>query len=486
MSMQSEGTSTVFCSASFNSLPYELRSRIIEAACGYDECIGLFGHKDAVNFMLVSRSVYATAASYLYKAIWITSPTTLAAFSRAIVSKPALGRLVKALFLGPPWHLPRDWWPLRHLHGPSKVFKSPSIGTSVKDESLLPFGCTRHQRWPLRNVKSAHTNERDTAIQEAIKAAQTAIGIDLRSPRKAPDGQEIGSSLWLIGVMEVQAALDLYLIELRRREDEASRLPRIHSPTNKKRKASSGSSYPALILTTSTSSSPGATSSSKTSHVDTPPFSLHRTKLLQHLFRRGGPADHFDSPILFARSGIKLLSFDAQGKARVSASIWDSAAALYADSSSSELNNDAFASLAVGTAASNRAPLAQDLASSGLDQANYNTASVGGNLALARVLLALVPNVEDLYITGFLQRTICGHGAALPPPSLRSLSLGPLTSFSDESLCPAFEHGQLAKLELLYLRGSFVADRKRDCLIALPKLIRAEWALCWHDKEASE
>lgn len=97
MGLRSASSSGIFTTVSFDSLPYELRSRIIEEACASDDCIGLFGHKDVVNFMLASRSVYATAASYLYKAIWITSPTTIAAFSRAIVSKPALGRLVKAL-----------------------------------------------------------------------------------------------------------------------------------------------------------------------------------------------------------------------------------------------------------------------------------------------------------------------------------------------------------------------------------------------------
>lgn len=494
MSSQPRSDDNAHGLANFNSLPYELRAVIIKEACYPNRYFLFMERSTADRLMSVSRDVYAIVAPEWYRRVHIGRPSVLALFVRTLLAKPALGRLVKELWLGPYDLLPDRWWPMGTLKVPDENnleeedVKELSIATSLDDKSLLPRWCNVRHSWLLSPSRHGKLNCKDKAVLEAISAAQHFLGVDLKRPRHAPDGALLGSALWLIGVMEVQAALDLYLLHVRRLEDDAGvSSPGCRCEPTAGKESSSGQScleYPPLELTT-TLGSPG---------LDTPssapwpggsrrPYVLHRTRLLQHIGRRGAQTDSFDHPLLLARSGIKLITFRPDGRGYLSSSIWREAKELYSDKASSSAPSSdkegsaesAFDNLALPESSSTR-PLANDLVSP-LDTASYHTASIGGNLALSCALLALTPDVQSLFLTGVLQRICCGKEAALPPRSLRYLCLGPFSWSSDESLSPSFADGRLRGLEQLDLRGGYLCEHKRACIAALPSLKRVHWDL---------
>lgn len=499
--------------ANFYSLPYELRARIVKE----------FGpwRKTATTLMLVSRELYRLVGPELYRSLMIDKPSMLSKLVQTVVAKPALGGLIKELWLGPFSALWGDWWPLGHLRPPDDDWpdydsERPSITTSLGAKQKRPLWCSYQHSWSLKRLKPAKLAKlscKDKAVFDALESAQDYLNVDLREPRCAPDGTIVGSTLWFIGVIEVQAALDLYLLEMRRLEDEAG----ISGPTCQcgpppKEEGSSRQpciDYPSLVLTTTTPSRGESAAAAASSSGSKAPFFLHRSRLLRRVTRRGGKADSFDHPLLFARSGIRTIIFDREGYGRLSNDLWREAKALYdddgdtydeevsdeEDSASEEdgsdgvsaasdddasagyglPDEDAFANLAL-PASSSAQTLATDLVIP-LDQANYPTASIGGNLSLARTLLGLTPNLHSLLLTGVLQRAICGKGAALPPPALRKLYLGPLSHHSDDSLSPCFEGDRLQGLEELGIRGCFLQGQKRECLRALPRLKSVHWNL---------
>lgn len=442
--------------ASFASLPYELRARIIEESYLYNPK----KHELMSNLLLVSRDVYALVAADWYRVVRIARPSTLASFLLAVIAKPALGQLVTSLWLGPKDLLPRDWWPMGPLHGPDKAFQERHVATSLSDVRLLPRGYAPRQRWSLTDSEVHGPSRRDKAVLEAISVAQEFLGVDLERPRHSPTGGEIGSMLWLLGVIEVQAVLDLYLLELRRLEDEARESKAGSKETEK---GDETVEYPTLSFTTAMPPSDNAIRGKAGR------FMLHRSKLLQYLTQRGGPADFFDHPVLFARSGIKTISFTPQGRGKLNKELWQQAEAIYED------EDDAFGSLALQNSGATTL-LPQDLANP-LDPANLATTTVGGNVHLARLLLSLTPNVQNLVLTGAPQRILCGKGASCPPQGLRYLSLGPLFPLADESLSPCHQGGRLAGLREVRFRGALVGDQKRACIRALPNLKRADWDL---------
>lgn len=527
--------------ANFLSLPYELRMGILELT---DVS---WNRKTAATFMLVSRDVYELVAIQRYRYVQIDRPSILEEFVRSIVANPALARLVKVLWLGPYYTVSDDWWPLAPInreHYDTYWYEGerPSIATALRDRDMLPHGCEPRQKWALTKVRTAKLSRRDKAIYKAIDAAQNYLRIDLRRPRRARDGGKMGSTLWLVRVMEVQAALDLYLVEIRRREDAAGvSSPLCPRPQQDETKPTQPEiEYPSLVITSSEPPTTASLSSTakKPSTLDSssvgPSFIIPRPQLMQHIFAKGSKADHFDHPLILARSGIKSILFkkrrrgylcrDLERSAKAlygeaeeeadSGSLPDDASLDYVDSSeeedvsseedeesseedeesseeseesSDEEPSDEDEDLTDAESSEEEVDDAFDLSSSASPlvrdlmgpqgEIESSTTSIGGILNLAGTLLALTSNVETLFLTGYLQRTLCAEGAVTAPPSLRRLHLGPLSHRSDDSMSPSVEGGRLQNLEELGLRGCFLDAPKRECLRSLPRLKTAYWNL---------
>lgn len=447
--------------ASFCSLPIELRERIIQEAVRIE-------HSTAWPLALVSRDVHALVLPEMYRSVKVTRPSALAELVATIVARPELGRLIKNLFVGPDELLPPDWWPLVYPEDERQPWGPEQLRLSLDSHQAWPRWYTTGQQSQLADNAIAIPS-RGRAVLSAIQSAQDHLCVDLQNPRRAPDGKVIGSASWTVGVMELQAALDLYVLELCRLEDVAS-CTGMQSEGPSSGHGSPCVDYPSLVLTTT--SSPGRTSSSTSielrgdaSDSAKPTFVLHRSTLLDHLYRRGGKADRFDHPLIFASAGININIFTRRDRSRLNDTLEAEAQSLY--------ENDQSASNAFNTINASGA-LPQP---SPLDPARYATATFDGILALTRSLLDSTPHLRKLFLTGFLQRHLCGDHAASAPDSLRVLCFGPLGIHADDSLSPRICEGQLAQLEELRIRGSLVDSFKQACIEALPQLKRVHWDL---------
>lgn len=462
--------------ACFASLPYELRAKVVSMAYSCDPYFPWLPPGFAQSLALVSRDVHSIITPILYKHVRLERPSKLRSFLSTLVARPALGRLVKSLHLGAACHLHHEWWPLNFFGAADDEVELEEITTSSYDKGKLPRWTELDRGWSFVQPETdAGLKQRDKAVLSAIKVAQRELNITLQSPHVVLNREENGQLLWLIGVLEIQAVLDLYLYEMRRLEDAAGlyMTPRNGSvPVEDEISLES----PPLVLEWT---SPPAASSSKTSPSPTgslgqpKPFVISRTRLLQHLYRPGGPADCFDHPLIFARSGMQVLDFDLAGQARSSDKFLAQMTSLCYDDADKGSSDAAPFAL---PRAAGAVPYAPDLTVA-LDVAANGTFTVGGILALARSLLALTPRVENLFLSGFLQAAFCGTEAAFVP-SLRWLCLGPLSLFSDESFPPSLLDGsRFPNLEHVRFMGSGFDERKRACIATLPRLETVEWAM---------
>lgn len=226
-------------------------------------------------------------------------PSQLAAFVRTLQRKPILGTFIKRLDLGPQSRPSKGSWPVER-HPSGRLYIYPT----VRDPEGVPRWCPQALRWDLVSSGAVSGRTRK-AILMAVEAAQTGVGVDLRHPRRAVGGQDIGSDQWLLGAFEVQAALDLYLVELRRLEDETV-WPGVVAPA------------PALAISTDGPFGANVTPSEEDEVGDDNAdmlnvFSVRRLDLLQYLARRHGQLDYFNHPILLMWSGLSSVDVDNTG-----------------------------------------------------------------------------------------------------------------------------------------------------------------------------
>lgn len=462
--------------ASFSSLPSELRAAIVELAC-FNECYELcLEVKVARSLRLVSKDVSSMATPILFRTMMLDRPSQLCSFLRLLQDQPALGLLVKTLYLGPAWHLPHDWWPLRFLADEFDV-DLDHIATSLEDEGVLPRWCCPRRTWSVFALNPGDVlNPRAKAVLRGLETAQKSLGLDLAMPATLPDQPKDGQLQWLIGVMEVQGALDLYLLEMRRLEDAAG----IPVPQcDGKAFACAGPegqgphiAYPPLVLKDNTTAAVPTTSSAseETNHNSRQPkpFTISRAELQEHLSRSGGPGDYFDHPLIFARSGLLVYDFDEWGQGSRNSSLLTQMTGLSDVGFSHE---DTASSLGAAGGAQTVSPTTL------ANRAAPSTSTIGGILALARALFTLTPRLQTLFLTGFLQAVVC-HDPVPSLPCLRTLCLGPLALNSDESLAPSPSVAdELSSLEELKLMGCGLADRKLAWLDAFPALKKVEWAM---------
>lgn len=429
-SSDAASTATATCkvttyAAGFNSLPFELRQTILDLTCSIPQTkshhwlrprydLGLL-----LSLSLVSRGLNQQTQPYLFHQVCITRPSSLYALQRVLQLHAERAQLVKSLHVGPQSPLPLDWWPLSEVKEKGKGDKAQSyltISTSL-DEASLPSGCESKHKFPQHQ---ATPGCRGAAIYDALEAAQQHLGIDLQE-----EGKGSGSLNFEL-VYLAQAALDLYLQQVRAIEDADPSLVKLTRPgarvPAKCRNGKCGH-YPALVITETS-----ASSATTASDQPAPPGALvlTRTQLLRHLARRGSITDRFDHPLMLARSGYEV--------------------SVIVPPEREETEEDAFRSVERGPRYETRtlkwdlmkekewrelAALREDddhAASKGSGEALnaplIATASFASSLRLVQDVLHLTTSLSNLSLSGFLERAI-GSAHSLLDSAVKRLSLGP-------------------------------------------------------------
>lgn len=260
-------------------------------------------HDTILSLMLASKKFNELVVPVMYKSVWLSRPSALASFQSALSARPQLACLVQSLHVGPDSTMPHWYHPLsiEDSWGSSWPART-SITTSLRepeDGKLLPRWCNRHLNLEW-DVKSAGHDTPSRAIHQALLVAQRDIDVDLNRYQRSMRGMILSSHEAQVRTCEVQASLDLYLMAMRRWEDEQGIVSSSGNPKNK-----SVSDYPPLNVTGySTSTRPATESSGSVA-----PFTVCRSELLRHLAGPHAITDRFDHPLIFARSGVENLVF---------------------------------------------------------------------------------------------------------------------------------------------------------------------------------
>lgn len=376
----------------------------------------------ALSLSLVSRSMYALLAPLIWRRAWLTHSSQVASFQQALAARPQLGRLVKSLHIGPDDDVPASFYPLGGQQGSvnsdddsDAIAAEPPITTAItsslgqhNETNLLPHWAERERRWCL---EKRAIDCGPGAVFDALCEIQRALDVDLLDGGKTRSGQVLPQLDWTARLFEAQAALDLYLIALRRIDDEHAK---IDSPSSPRCDCPRGSCpvYPTLEITATLYR---AQSTGRKVHAKvTQPVQFTRHQLLRHLARPGCITDRLDHPLLFARSGIDtMIRASLLRSRRISRS---------RDVGSGQSEDVADLFLPAGRLG--KYGISQVASSEVLDLSLPNTATLGSLLGLTRSILALTPLLGNLSLTGFLEGAVCGS-KAVEPGNVRHLSIGP-------------------------------------------------------------
>ena len=149
----------------FDALPMEVQMRIVELAC-HPATTSVASHDPAsseaaalatitssavldiptaLNLALVSREIYSEVVSILYTNICITRPSSLTRLQQTLAARPALGRIVRSLHLGPLSGSADSWEPMiNNLMGTGRGPRTSGIaGSRPIDPPKPPPRCVR-------------------------------------------------------------------------------------------------------------------------------------------------------------------------------------------------------------------------------------------------------------------------------------------------------------------------------------------------------
>lgn len=349
-----------------------------------------------LKLLTVCKAFYSVTAPLLYRNATLSRPSALDSFARTLNAQPQLYKHIRSLFVGDLSKSPEWETPLvarrRTLHFtvqepfgsvskelpgstlPSAWYLSSSL-RSPKEAALLPRWCSRGQQVLLEAPETPEP--RCQAVFEALQAVQRDLNVDLKRNRASLYGREFSYSVteWVILLHEAQAALDLYLMAMRRWETVDC------------------SSYPPLMILGYPA--PLRPQDLHLQSDDAQPYILTRTDILRHLARPHSPTDRFDHPIHFARAGIDVIHCSSPtGHHPRNAAFWD-----------------------------------RVLSTGNIDPTLPSTSTMASMLNLLRSLLRRTRNLKALRVTSFLERAVCcspTSSSLAPLPGLHSLLIGPL------------------------------------------------------------
>lgn len=466
----------------YHLLPLELQHLILSFAClhpksGTPSALTPFATDSAtvLALCLVNRELRQLVQHRLYREVSVTRPSKLYALHQALVERPEMGKLIERLHIGPQDILPPYWWPLTNAYAEGYSHESSGeegcggpfdwLATSL-DQSQLPAGF--EDRQPFLFDRSPSPSCRDAAIRQAIGTAQTILFADLTQ-------QDASKSVKVGAILEVQAALDLYLAKIRSMEDENPHLLRLAERTSRvpqRCKDGACGHYPSLILSASfnrefdlqAAPSPKGT------------YRLFRSQLLRHLARPGSTTDRFDHPLIFSRSNFKIYLTVPPGKGHPGYS--SDAAAAGARYRIRSQYWDVDAEHQVHTWPELPALHYEDQQQTAALKPARNgalicTATLSENLRLARAVPARTPNLQGLSLTGFLESAV-GGGRNTRLSNLRQLSLGPPPVCWNAGL---LLQGLQSVVELRIAGIALVAGEIEAITSSKPNLSRLEWSM---------
>lgn len=259
-------------------------------------------------------------------------------------------------------------------------------------------------------------------------------------------------------MLEVQAAMDVYLMQMRRIDEAASDFKdswrcktlsdRKEYPPKECRTYVCGHYPPLDIVGTLT---PRRRAAAKKSPNPQPPFVVSRPQLLQHMFRPGSPLDRFDHPVLFLHSGVTFLKMESLGRSGTHR----------ADNRRNYAGKEGHEDPSYGE---------------NVDVALPATAAIPSLLGLARSVLSFAPQLITLALSGILERAVCGHRPPPPLPALRALSLGPPPPFWISRM--RLDHQALLPITKLRLAGMILVKEELYALACdLTQIRELHWSV---------
>lgn len=215
-------------------------------------------------------------------------------------------------------------------------------------------------------------------------------------------------------------------------------------------------------------------------------FTITLAQIHQHLARPGSIGDRFDHPLLFSRSGVKGFVRYGPGRGGDDGGEGDyhqlvrerDGSPTYVEATNGEDFADLWSVVGLGRNRDDDIKLPRELCDE-LDAAFPTAATLGSLLATARMVLSATPSLDNLSLTGFLERAICGSRSPPALKALKSLSLGPPPPFWYAPM--RLDHSAIASVERLRIAGVMLFKSEIASIAghagALPKLKKLEWML---------
>lgn len=435
-------TTIVSLIMSFAVLPRELQTRILLYALEPANA-----SSQAAVLALVSRNCNAIITPLLYRHVRVTTPSMLRSIHAAVQAKPALAKLVQSIHIGPDSELLSQGWPLvleEEEGGGSILALMPTL-----DKSLLPIWV---QPGLAFDIHCPHDlGCKDFAIHRAIRRALEDLDVKAIRRGWSESGRKIGIRAWASRLWSVQAALDLYLVEMKKKEeagnydvqawDKEGEPESSLTDLDEKCKESTCGHYPALSIkkhkTSSISNEPQPASEQGVQQLR-----LTEQQLWNHLARRGGPADHFNHLLHLTRCtrlGLQMggvewvrLRNDLGGPHWLAFRNEDYRAMMKEKGiprGEDDIRDD---EASVRTFSEDSNEEYWD------DRGEEAPAEAGGDhaeelLRIAREILAATTRVTNVSLTGFFHRSL---GAVQGSEQVPSLSLGPIPRWWQHVLSP--------------------------------------------------
>lgn len=474
----------------FSVLPVEIKVYIFELACQGFSSVGESNDapdnqdlRTMISLSLVSHEFRTHVLPSLYKHLSITRPSSLYALSQVLQAHPQRAAFIKSLHIGPRGGpLPAHWWPLTYAYAPGeghfdetphRVIGQPCnwLATTLEKEDL-PSGCASRQSWAL-SAERRPSGCRDAAIHEALIEAGRSLDIDLAAASGTRSELFPPGTAWLPRILEVQAALDLFLKRLHDLERESPELVRLANPGARiplKCRGGHCDHYPSLVVTGPPSSPRDPPQASNGV------FYVSRGDLLRHLARPGGITDRFDHPLTLARSGFEGTIIQPPG---------------YGTPSYREADNESGARYELRSESWDLDGFHEDSELDGLEMLHeedelcrqcdqtegpltgpLSTATFGSTLRLARSVLKRLTSLSNLSFTGYLERAIA-HGQAIKG-SLRRLTIGPAPPCWNGPLAVEYLEG----IRELRICGAMLTAEGIENMTTLMKHVRLiEWSV---------
>lgn len=429
----------------FHLLPTELKDQVIRLAClasssspSTNPSPSGLDSGTMFKLSLVCRDLNAQVSPLLWRHVSITRPSALYDLVEAIKAQPGKAKDIESLHVGQYDPLPSYWWPLSSVNDEGEW--SVWIASSLPRDRL-PAGCEDRQSW---RWDERPDGRREAAVYDALQVAHRSLRAS-----QIYEGGDVG--ITVEPIMELQAVLDLYLMELRRLEE-----------------ASSEPVYPSLVLKDVPLSRP---TGPPPAQVEPPgdAFVVPYAELLPHLARRGSLTDRFDHPLILERSSLKVIVRAPPVKSVLPNNVGSRATFTVHQGSDRVFDEQA------GSNWFGWAPL-QDAAAKdpALEKNPYSlaraTATMSSVLDLTRGVLYATTSLRNISLTGYLEQVLRSTSHS----SLLRASIGPTALPGWHATVPS--HG-VKFVQELRLCGKHLGGWEAHQVSVMTRLQRFEYCL---------